>query len=69
MGNQGKMERNSKVCVEVQNDENYSWYTILGVFYLPKQKICTQRCGRIKLERMAILEIILLNKISAIHFL
>ena len=24
MGNQGKMERNSKVCVEVQNDEKYS---------------------------------------------
>ena len=23
MGNQGKMERNSKVCKEVQNDEKY----------------------------------------------
>ena len=24
MSNQGKMERNSKVCKEVQNDEKYS---------------------------------------------
>ena len=24
MGNQGKMERSSKVCKEVQNDEKYS---------------------------------------------
>ena len=39
------------------------------VFYFPKQKVCTQRCGRINLERMAIEEIILLTRVSAIHFL
>ena len=33
MGNQGKMERNSKVCVEAQNDEKYSRYAILGFFF------------------------------------
>ena len=33
MGNQGKMERNSKVCKEVQNDEKYSWYAILGFLF------------------------------------
>ena len=39
------------------------------VFYFPKQKICAQMCGRINLERMAIKEIILLTRVSAIHFL
>ena len=64
------MERNSKVCKEVQNDKKYSCYAILVfLFYFPKQKICAQRCGRINLERMAIVDIILLNKVSAIHFL
>ena len=38
------------------------------VFYFPKQKICTQWCGRINLERMAVLEIILLTRVSAIRF-
>ena len=38
-----------------------------GYCYFRKQKICVQRCGRIKLERMAIVEIILLKKVSAIH--
>ena len=38
-------------------------------WFFPNQKICAQSCGRIKLERMAIVEIILLNKASAIHFL
>ena len=33
MGNQGKMERNSKVCKEVQNDEKYSCYAILGFLF------------------------------------
>ena len=55
MGNQGKMKSYSKVCKEVQNDEKYSEYAILG-FYFPKQKTCAQRCGRINLERMAIAE-------------
>ena len=55
MGKRGKMERNSKVCVEVQNNE--------------KNRRCAQMCGRRNLERMAIVEIILLNKVSAIHFL
>ena len=32
------------------------------VFYFPKQKICAQRCGRISLERMAIVEIMLLKE-------
>ena len=40
-----------------------------GVFYFPKQKICAQRCGRTNLERMAIVEFILLKRVSAIHFL
>ena len=39
------------------------------VFYFPKRKICAQRWGRINLERMAIVEIILLKRVSAIHFL
>ena len=38
------------------------------VFYFPKQKICAQRCGRINLERMAIVETILLKRVSAITF-
>ena len=33
MGNQGKVQRNSKVCKEVQNDEKYSRYAInFGLF-------------------------------------
>ena len=32
MGNQGKIERNSKVCKEIQKDEKYSWYAILRFF-------------------------------------
>ena len=32
-------------------------------FNFLKQTICAQRCGRMKLERMAIVEIILLNKV------
>ena len=39
------------------------------VFYFPKQKICNQKCGKLDLERMAILEIIVLKRVSAIHFL
>ena len=62
------MERNSKVCKEVQNDESIHDMQFWA-FYFPKQKICAQRCGRISLERMAIVEIILLTKVSAIHFL
>lgn len=38
MGNQDKMERNSKVCMEVQNHEKYSWYTILGVFIFQNRR-------------------------------
>ena len=38
------------------------------VFYFPKRKICAQRCSGINLERMAIVEIILLKGVSAIHF-
>ena len=49
MGNQGKMER--------IHDMQF-W-----VFYFPKQKICAQRCSKINLERMAILEIILLKRV------
>ena len=37
------------------------------VFYFLKQKICAQRCGRINFERMAIVEIILLKRVSAIY--
>ena len=33
-----------------------------GYFYCSKQKICAQRCGKIKLERMAIVEIILFKQ-------
>ena len=68
MGNQSKAQRNSKVCKKFK--------TIKGihdmqfwVFYFPKQKICAQRCGRINLERMAIVESILLKRVSVIHFL
>ena len=39
------------------------------VFYFPEQKIRAQRCDRISLEGMAIVEIILLKRVSAIHFL
>ena len=39
------------------------------VFYFTKDKISAQRCGGINLERMAIVEIILLKRVSAIHFL
>ena len=39
------------------------------VFYFPKKNICTQGCGRIYLERMDIVEIILLKRVFAIHFL
>ena len=39
-----------------------------GGFYFPKQKICAQGCGRVNLERMAIVEIISLKRVSAIHF-
>ena len=37
-------------------------------FYFSKQKICAQGCGRINLKRMAIVEIVLLKTVSAIHF-
>ena len=33
MGNQGKVQRNSKVCKEVQNNEKYSRYAILGCLF------------------------------------
>ena len=64
MGNQDKMERNRKVKTMKSIHDMQFW-----VFYFPKQKICAQRCGRINLERMAIEEIILLTRVSAIHFL
>ena len=32
------------------------------VFCFPKQKICAQRCGRINLERMDVVDIILLTR-------
>ena len=38
MGNQGKMERNLKVCVEVQNNEKYvAWAKCIAV-----TKTCNQ---------------------------
>ena len=40
-----------------------------SAFYFPKQKICAQRCGRINLDRITIIEIISLKRVSAIHFL
>ena len=46
MGNQGKMERNSKVCKEVQTMK--SIHDKLCNFL--KQKICAQRCIRINFE-------------------
>ena len=67
MGNQGKKERNSKVDKEVQNDQSIH-DTQFWVFYFPKHNICAQRCGRINLERMAIVEIVFLKRVSAIHF-
>ena len=53
-----------KTCQSALGDSPQFW-----VFYIPKQKICAQNCGRINLERMAIVEIILLKRVSAIHFL
>ena len=47
--------------MEVQNDEKYSFLIHdmhFWVFYFPKQEICAQRCGRMKLESMAVVEII-----------
>ena len=38
MGNQGKMERNSVFCKEVQNDEKYSCHTILGFFIFQNRR-------------------------------
>ena len=39
-------------------------------FYFPmEQKIFAQSCGRINLEKMATVEIILLKRVSSIHFL
>ena len=38
MSKQGKMERNSKVCVEVQNDEKCSRYAILGSFIFQNRR-------------------------------
>ena len=39
-------------------------------FLFPRtEEICAERCDRIKLERMSTVEIIILNKVSAIHFL
>ena len=53
MGNQGKMERNSKVCVEFKTMKSTVFMICNFVlFYFPKQKICAKRCGRIKLERL-----------------
>lgn len=65
----GKSEQhggNSKVCMEVQYNETYSWYAILGDFILQKN-ICALRKEWIKLERIAIVEIILLN--SFYHYI
>ena len=56
MCNQGEMERNSKVS---SIHEMPFW-----VFLFLKQKICAQRFGRINLERIAILEIIILYMTS-----
>ena len=68
MGNQGKDERNSKVCKKLKTmisiHDRQFW-----VFYFSKQKMGAQRCGRINLERMAIVEIILLKRVSVIYFL
>ena len=61
MGNQGKMERNSKVCAEVQNYEKYSSYVILGLFIFQNR--------RYALKYAAIVETISLNIVSPIHFL
>ena len=65
MGNQRKMERNSKFCKKVQNDENYSCYAILGFFIFQNRRYALKGArGRIILERMAIVE-----RVSALHFL
>ena len=39
------------------------------VFDFAKQRICAQSCGRIHLERMATVTIILLGRVSAVHLL
>ena len=64
MGNHGKMERNRKFKTMKSIHEMQFW-----VFYFPTQKIYHERCVRMYLERMAIVEIILLKRVSAIHFL
>ena len=55
MCNQGEMERNSKVS---SIHEMQFW-----VYYFLKQRICAQRFGGINLERIAIVEIILLQSV------
>ena len=49
MGNQGKMERNSKVCKEVQNYEKYSRHAILGFSFSKTEdmrtKVRQNKCG------------------------
>ena len=68
MGNRGKMERNSKVARKFKAIKSIH-DTQFWVFYFPKQKICAQRYGRMNLERVAIVEIILLKRVSPTHFL
>ena len=68
MGNQGKMgeiQRFVRKFKTMKSVHNMQFW----VFCFPKQKICAQRCGRINLERMDVVDIILLKRVSAIHFL
>ena len=42
MGIQGKMETNSKVCVEVQNDEKCSRCAIVGFLFSKTEDMCSK---------------------------
>ena len=70
MGNQGNVERNSKVCVEVQTMKiiHDIQFWVFFIFHIRRYalKRATEENWR---ARMAIVEIILLKKVSATHFL
>ena len=56
MGDQGKMKRNSRFVRKFKTMKSIHDVQF-WVFHFLKQEICAQGCGRINLERMAIVEI------------
>lgn len=66
MGNQGKIERNLMVCVEVQNNESIHDMQFCA-FLFSKTGDMRSKEGQNKVGENGYLE--LLNKVSVIHFL